>query len=296
MHVAGDVHSDTANLGVIRAGATRLTTLGVAVMLLAACSTTMTGRRQLTLIDDARMDELGGAAFTELKQQGTVDRDPATGEYVSCVADAILAVVPKGGAAPRDGNWEVLVFDDASPNAFALPGGKIGVHTGMLDVASTAGQLAAVVGHEIAHVLLRHGNERLSQSTIAQNAMQAGSLAVGMTRPEYHDALVGGLGVGAQYGVLLPFSRKHETEADTVGQQFMARAGFNPTEAVRLWQKMAELSQGQAPPEWMSTHPSNQSRIQNLEARLPETKELYARARIAGKTPRCAPPARAGAR
>ncbi|MGB5222785.1 MAG: M48 family metallopeptidase [Polyangiales bacterium] len=274
----------------------RASALGIIVLLLAACSTTMTGRKQLTLIDDAKMDELGIAAFTELKQEGKLDRDAATAEYVGCVADAILAVTPKGGAAPSDGKWEVLVFEDETPNAFALPGGKIGVHTGMLDVATTSGQLASVIGHEIGHVLLRHGNERMSQSVVAQSAMQAGSVAVGMTKPEYHDAVVGGLGVGAQYGILLPYSRKHENEADTVGQQLMAEAGFNPTEAVKVWQKMAKLSQGQAPPEWMSTHPSNQTRIENLEAGLPEAKELYARARVAGRAPRCLPPLRAATR
>ena len=259
-------------------------------LLVAACSTTMTGRKQLTLINDAKMDELGVAAFTELKREGQVNRDAATRTYVRCVADAIVVVVPKGGAAPADGKWEVLVFDDETPNAFALPGGKIGVHTGMLEVATTSGQLAAVIGHEVAHVLLRHGNERLSQSTVAQSIVQASSAAVGMTNPEYHDAVVGGLGVGAQYGVLLPFSRKHETEADTVGQRFMAEAGFNPAEAVKLWQKMAKLSKGREPPQWMSTHPATASRIENLRANLPATKKLYTAARAAGKSPRCVPP------
>ncbi|MDH3729419.1 MAG: M48 family metallopeptidase, partial [Myxococcales bacterium] len=220
------------------------------MLLIAACSTTMTGRRQLTLINDAKMDALGVAAFTDIKQQGKVDRDRAANAYVHCVADPILAVIPKGGAAPKDGKWEVIVFDDPTPNAFALPGGKIGVHTGMLAVATTPGQLAAVIGHEIGHVLLRHGNERMSQTIVAQSTMEAGSIALGQAKPEYRDAVVGGLGVGAQYGVLLPFSRKHESEADVVGQRFMAEAGFDPAEAIKLWQKMAKLSQGQQPPEW----------------------------------------------
>jgi predicted Zn-dependent protease len=161
--------------------------LGVFVM--SACSTTMTGRKQLTLINDAKMDELGVAAFTDLKKEGKVAREPATRDYVRCVSDAILAIVPNGGAAPKDGKWEVLVFDDETPNAFALPGGKIGVHTGMLTVATTAGQLAAVLGHEVGHVLLRHGNERLSQSAVAQSAMEAGS--VGTTRRRPRVAIVG---------------------------------------------------------------------------------------------------------
>jgi predicted Zn-dependent protease len=236
------------------------------------------------------MDELGVAAFTDLKTEGKVDKAAATNEYVHCVADPILAVIPKGGAAPKDGKWELVVFQDETPNAFALPGGKIGVHTGMLTVATTPGQLAAVIGHEIGHVLLRHGNERLSQSVVAQGAMDASSVALNQMKPEYRNAVVGGLGVGAQYGVLLPFSRKHENEADTVGQRFMAQAGFNPAEAVRLWKKMEQLSKGQEPPQWMSTHPANSTRVENLEANLPTAKELYRAARASGKKPQCVPP------
>jgi len=275
-----------------RAGTGRLATFGfVGLLVLAACSTTMTGRKQLTLVNDAKMDELGVAAFTDLKTEGTVDKDIATNEYMRCVADPISAIIPKGGAAPKDGKWELVVFQDETPNAFALPGGKIGVHTGMLTVATTPGQLAAVIGHEIGHVLLRHGNERLSQSVVAQGAMDASSVALNQMKPEYRDAVVGGLGVGAQYGVLLPFSRKHENEADTVGQRFMAQAGFNPAEAVRLWKKMEQLSKGQEPPQWMSTHPANSTRVENLEANLPMAKELYRAARASGKKPQCVPPA-----
>lgn len=251
----------------------------------------MTGRRQLTLIDDQKMDELGIAAFNDLKKETKVSKDSAAAAYVRCVADALLTVVPKGGPAPKDGRWEVLVFEDPTPNAFALPGGKIGVHTGMLTVATTAGQLAAVIGHEIGHVLLRHGNERMSQGMVAQSVVEAGSVAIDQMEPAYRDAVVGGLGIGAQYGVLLPFSRKHESEADIVGQRFMAEAGFNPAEATKLWEKMAELSQGQQPPQWMSTHPANESRIESLQANLPKARDLYRKARAAGKSPKCVPPA-----
>ena len=259
-------------------------------LVLAACSTTMTGRKQLTLFNDAKMDELGVAAFTDLKSQVKVAKDAEVNDYVDCVAVSILAVVPKGGASPADGKWEVVVFEDDTPNAFALPGGKIGVHTGMLSVATTAGQLAAVIGHEIGHVLLRHGNERLSQNAVAQSAVEASSVAMSTMKPEARNVVVGGLGVGAEYGVLLPFSRKHENEADVVGQRFMAEAGYNPAEAVTLWQKMESLSQGQAPPQWMSTHPANATRIENLKANLGETKELYRAARTAGRKPACVPP------
>ncbi|MFZ1862726.1 MAG: M48 family metallopeptidase [Polyangiales bacterium] len=257
-------------------------------VLLAACSTTMTGRRQLTLIDDAKMDQLGVAAFASLKKEGELNHDRATNEYVVCVAAAILEVVPRQHGPP-DGRWEVLVFEDPTPNAFALPGGKIGVHTGMLEVATTPGQLAAVLGHEVAHVLLRHGNERMSQSILADTALNTASVAAGVGAPQYQDLIVGGLGVGAQFGVLLPFSRKHESEADEVGQMFMAEAGFYPAEAITLWQNMARTG-GEGPVQWQSTHPSDETRIARLHANLPRAMQQYESARAAGKNPKCEPP------
>lgn len=254
----------------------------------AACSTTMTGRRQLTLINDAKMDSMGLAAFASLKQRGKLSQDPMVNEYVQCVASAILEVIPPDGG-PKDGKWEALVFEDETPNAFALPGGKIGVHTGMLDVATSPSQLAAVLGHEVGHVLLRHGNERMSQSILVDSAISASSIATGAAAPEYERLVVGGLGVGAQFGVLLPFSRKHESEADEVGQIFMAQAGFYPAEAITLWQKMAETG-GEGPAQWQSTHPADETRIARLQANLPRAMREYEKARAAGRNPQCVPP------
>jgi predicted Zn-dependent protease len=248
----------------------------------------MTGRRQLTLIHEDKMDAMGIAAFASLKRDGELTQDLAINEYVRCVVVAILEVIPPE-YGPDDGRWEVLVFEDPTPNAFALPGGKIGVHTGMLDVATTPGQLAAVLGHEIGHVLLRHGNERMSHAILADAAMQTASVAAGTAAPEYQELIVGGLGVGAQFGVLLPFSRKHESEADQVGQIFMAEAGFYPAEAITLWQNMAQLS-GEGPAQWQSTHPSDETRIVKLQANLPRAMAQYEKARAAGKDPTCTPP------
>ena len=248
----------------------------------------MTGRKQLTLIHEDRMDAMGIAAFASLKSEGALNKDPAVNEYVQCVVIAILEVAPHENG-PDDGRWEVLVFEDTTPNAFALPGGKIGVHTGMLDVATTPGQLAAVLGHEVGHVLLRHGNERMSHAILADTAMQTASVAAGAAAPEYEELIVGGLGVGAQFGVLLPFSRKHESEADHVGQIFMANAGFYPAEAITLWQNMAQMG-GKGPAQWQSTHPSDETRIAKLQANLPSAMQLYEQARASGKDPQCAPP------
>jgi len=267
----------------------RIGFLALAVSLLVtACSTTMTGRRQLTLINDDKMDALGIAAFASLKKDGELSQDTALNAYVACVAREIIQVIPRE-YGPDDGRWEILVFADDTPNAFALPGGKIGVHVGMLDVAVTPGQLAAVLGHEVSHVLLRHGNERMSQSILTDTAMNAASVAAGAAAPEYQELIVGGLGVGAQFGVLLPFSRKHESEADEVGQIFMAQAGFYPAEAITLWQAMARLG-GKAPAQWQSTHPSDKTRIQRLRENLPKAMAEYEKARAAGKNPKCKRP------
>jgi len=245
----------------------------------------MTGRRQLTLISEDKMDAMGIATFASLKQQGTLSKDPGVNEYVICITRALLEVVPPE-YGPDDGRWEVLVFDDTSPNAFALPGGKIGVNSGMLEVATTPGQLAAVIGHEVSHVLLNHGNERMSQSMLADATVNAASAAAGAAVPAYSDMIVGGLGVGAQFGFLLPFSRKHESEADEVGQVFMAQAGFYPAEAITLWQHMAEQG-GESQKQWQSTHPSDETRKTNLKERIPSAMKLYAEAGARGIRPDC---------
>lgn len=248
----------------------------------------MTGRRQLTLISEDKMDAMGTATFASLRAEGKLSQDPGVNEYVICVTRAILEVIPQQ-YQPDGGRWEVLIFEDNSPNAFALPGGKIGVHSGMIEVAVTPGQLAAVLGHEVSHVLLQHGNERVSQSILADATVNAASVAAGAAVPEYRRLIVSGLGVGAQFGVLLPFSRKHESEADQVGQMFMAKAGFDPAEAIALWQNMAEQS-GETPKQWQSTHPSDQTRIARLQKNLPAAMREYEAARAAGRNPSCEPP------
>lgn len=236
------------------------------------------------------MNEIGAAAFRKVKRTSKLSDDAPINHYVRCVASAILDVIPPDTSPGKD-RWEVLVFEDPTPNAFAVPGGKIGIHTGMLKIASTPGRLAAVLGHEVAHVLLRHGNERMSQALLAEGVITASSTAVGVKAPRYQSLVVAGLGIGAQFGVLLPFSRKHESEADQIGQLFMARAGFRPSEAVGLWQAMAALDRDPAP-QWQSTHPSDRNRIARLSATLPGSMLEFENARSAGKHPHCTPPGR----
>ncbi|MBW7859069.1 MAG: M48 family metallopeptidase, partial [Leptonema sp. (in: Bacteria)] len=177
--------------------------------------------------------------------------------------------------------WEIVVFRSPDVNAFALPGGKIGVFTGLLSVATTQDQLAAVLGHEVAHVTKRHGKQRVQQQVIAQGGMAVLEGVIGD-----NEMLMAAVGVGAQYGVLLPFSRAHESEADLVGLDYLAKAGFNPQGAVQLWQNM-EAAGGGKQPEMLSTHPSGSTRIKDLQSKMTKALQTQAIAKNMGKNPKC---------
>jgi predicted Zn-dependent protease len=251
------------------------------LILVLACATSPEGRSQLILLPDSQMDQMGVQAFTEMKGKIPIERDPSMNTYVKCVA---LEVLKESEGYAKKSDWEVVVFRDESANAFALPGGKIGVHSGLLKVAKTQDQLAAVLGHEVGHVIARHGNERVSQSVAMQGALVAGSLAVKEDNPN-RNLILAGLGLGAQFGVLLPWGRTQESEADIIGLKIMARAGFNPQESVELWRNMS--GQGSHPPEWLSTHPAPGNRIDNLQSHMNEALGLSEAAQRNGRKPNC---------
>jgi predicted Zn-dependent protease len=252
-----------------------------------ACATSPTGRRQFLMMSEAQMAEMGRAAFTDMQSRTPRSLDSRQTSYVRCVANAIIAILTPSELRPiAVDRWEIELFADPTANAFALPGGKIGVHTGLLGVAVTQGQLATVLGHEVSHVLARHGNERVSQSALAQSGMAAAQILLGADTPE-KEQLFGLLGLGMQYGVLMPFGRAQESEADEIGILLLARAGFNPRESVTLWQNMARGSGGPSPPEFMSTHPSHSTRIRRLEAAMPVALRFYEQAVAAGRRPNC---------
>jgi predicted Zn-dependent protease len=263
----------------------------LAIVFTFACATSPTGRKQLLALPDSQMNAMGAQSFDELKKKIPRESLPSTNTYVRCVADALLRQT-HDSTGVRD--WEVVVFRDPSANAFALPGGKIGVHTGLLEVASTPGQLAAVLGHEIAHVTARHGNERVSQSVATQGGLALVSAVLSgkdssSENQKKRAMLFAGLGLGLQFGVLLPFSRSHESEADLLGQDLMSRAGFNPEESLELWRNMAKASRGHRDPQFLSTHPSNETRIQDLASHLAHSRPLYLRALESGVRPACSP-------
>lgn len=258
-------------------------TLFVSLLLSAvavACATSPMGRSQFLLMPAAEMDQMGVAAFTDMKSKAKVETQSGTKSYVSCVANAITAALDPQDQRP----WEVVVFNDDSANAFALPGGKIGVHTGLLKVAVTQDQLAAVIGHEVGHVLAQHGNERMSLEFASQTGQQL--LGVFLEGNQQKPMLMAVLGLGAQYGLQLPYSRIHEAEADLIGLKLMAKAGFEPQASVALWHNMAKNSGG-GPPEFLSTHPSHETRINGLQANMSAATAIYSQARQQGHNPKC---------
>jgi predicted Zn-dependent protease len=240
------------------------------LLLLVACATSPTGRSQLKLFSEEKIAAMGVQSYQQMKQQEPIDNSTSDNRYVKCVANAITRVT--------GGEWEVTVFKDDQVNAFALPGGKIGVYSGLLDVAETDDQLATVIGHEVGHVLADHGNERVSQQAATQGGLQVVSAFLGGAGGGGgSQAIMSALGLGAQVGILLPFSRTQESEADTIGLELMARAGFDPRQSVQLWQNMAAAG-GEKPAEFMSTHPSNESRINNLQGHMNKAMQLYQQA------------------
>lgn len=240
------------------------------------------GRTQLKLFPSADMEKMGVEAYSQMQSELPRSQNQAAIRRVTCVTEAVTAQV-SGPNAP--GSWEVTVFEDDTANAFALPGGKIGVHTGLLKVATTQDQLATVIGHEIAHVLADHGNERMSTAFVADSSLKIVESLSGPASATRSQSMAL-LGLGAQVGVLLPFSRAQESEADLLGLDLMASAGFDPRASVPLWENMAAAGSGAAP-ELISTHPSNETRIRELQARISTAMPLYEAARADGRRPNC---------
>lgn len=252
--------------------------------LLIACTTSPTGRQQfiLPMFSRSEVSQMGITAYEELKKKQKLSTDAGVNRYVRCVATAILDSLP----GDEGKGWEINVFQDDTPNAFALPGRKIGVHSGILKVAQNQDQLAAVIGHEIGHVEANHSGERLSQQFAAEGALAVGGIIAATSDNKEKGLAMAALGAGITYGVLLPFSRTQESEADAIGLELMAKAGFNPDQSVVLWQNMAATNKNN-PPEFLSTHPSDQTRMNALQRQLPQAEAYYAEAKSEGRTPHC---------
>ena len=265
-------------------GISRVLTLGVASAALGlnACATNpYTERSQLLLISEAHEARLGAEAYEQVRHDPkvTISQDPREVEPVKRVAARIIEAAKTSQYAEpaKQFDWEVAVIkDDKMMNAFALPGGKIAVYTGIFPIAKNEAGLAAILGHEVVHALARHGAERMSQGLLAQLGLEVANLTLAArgTTPGTAQAVMAALGLGANVGVLLPFSRTHESEADYVGLLLAAQAGYDPREAVRVWERMEQASKGQ-PPEFLSTHPSHGTRINQLQGWMPEALTHY---------------------
>jgi predicted Zn-dependent protease len=248
----------------------RLAAWGLGVIAAAvffACETVpITGRQQLILMSAAEENHMGITAYDQVLKGERESRDPQLHAMVTRVGQHIAMVAERPDYA-----WEFRVIEKDMANAFALPGGKVAVYTGIFKYTQTDAGLAVVMGHEVAHALARHGGERMSRSMIAQLGLTAVQIGLGASNP----AIVEGIGLAYGIGVELPFDRSQESEADHIGLILMAKAGYDPHEAIPFWERMASGQKGQAPPEFLSTHPSGTTRIAQLQQWMPEALRYY---------------------
>jgi metalloendopeptidase OMA1, mitochondrial len=243
----------------------------VLLCLVVACTTVpYTQRSQFVMLDESQEMQMGVAAFHEALKKERVVRAPEFVGVVEKVGRRIARVADK-----PDYQWEFIVIDDPKTvNAFALPGGKVAVYTGLFPVARDEAGLAAVIGHEVAHALARHGAERMSQGMLLEIAAVGVSAAIGDTSPATQRGIMQAFGLGAEVGIILPFGRAQESEADRIGLILMAKAGYDPEAALLLWRRMEEQGTG-APPEFLSTHPSYDTRQQKIALWIAEARTYY---------------------
>ncbi len=246
--------------------ALRVPVLLLVVAVVAACETApVTGRNQFILVSEPEAREMGLQAYQQILDKSTVSNRQDYKRRVETVGRRIAAVSGK-----PDLDWEFTVIEDETPNAFALPGGKVGVHSGLFDVVENDDQLATVMAHEVAHAIARHGSERMSQQMVVQGGLQGIGAATG------NAGYVQVAATAATLGIILPYSRSQEAEADHIGLIYMAKAGYDPRAAIQLWKNFDALGGGR-PPEFVSTHPSPGSRIERLQELMPEAMDIYRR-------------------
>ena len=242
----------------------------------AACTTApVTGRYQLNLVPDAEATKLGLSSFDSLKQSTPISKDARLTALVQKVGERIAAAV--GNDLP-DAKWEFVVFESKEANAFCLPGGKVGVYTGLLPITQSEEGLATVIGHEVAHATARHGAERMSQELAVKYGGDLLGAGISAKDPRYGAAFNLAFPTTAKLAVLLPYGRKQESEADRIGLTYMARAGYNPAEAIAFWQRFAAFNKAQGSqnsPSFLRTHPLDDARIADLKHWQSEASQQY---------------------
>ncbi|MEO8428943.1 MAG: M48 family metallopeptidase [Verrucomicrobiota bacterium] len=247
--------------------------VGLTALFLAGCRTVPeTGRKQLNFISAGEEMQLGLSSFEKMKQETPLNKNPAINAQVQRVGKRIASVAQLPNA-----KWEFVVFESKEVNAFCLPGGKVGIYTGILPITKDDLGLATVIGHEVAHAVARHGGERMSEATLLQTGGQLLGAGLSASDPKMQAIASTIYGVGAQVGVALPHSRGQESEADHIGLLYMARAGYNPEAAVAFWQRFADYNAkaGGATPWFLRTHPLDETRIRQLKEWLPQAKKEY---------------------
>ncbi len=255
----------------------------VSAMIIACSKNPLTGRSQAKLLPESELQSMATTQYQQFLSTNKVvsssnNRDAEMVKRVGQrITKAVAEYYAQKGLSDRLAGykWEYNLVDDKAVNAWCMPGGKIVVYTGLLPMTQNEAALAVVMGHEVSHALLYHGNERMSQGLLQQMGGVALSVAVSSKPAATQELFLGAYGAGTQLGVLLPFSRKHELEADEWGLMWTAMAGYNPREAIGLWQRMEKASSGQKPPEFLSTHPSEGHRIERLEKLMPKALQYY---------------------
>ena len=243
--------------------------MALTTLLLISCATTpVSNRSTLILISKSKEIALGKQSYNKILKKEKVSENKKFNRIIQRVGKRIAAVshMPKL-------NWEIKLIESDQKNAFALPGGKIAIYTGILSVAKNEAGLATVMSHEIAHVIARHGAQRMTQQMLLQGAM----IGVGfsMNNSKHRNIILSALGLGVLYGFTLPFSRSHESEADQIGLIYMAKAGYDPREAINFWQRFSKIKAEKGPPEWASTHPADATRMRALRGYLSRAKYSY---------------------
>jgi predicted Zn-dependent protease len=257
----------------------------VALIFLSACSTVpVTGRKELNLVSEGQETQLGLSSFNQLKTNTPISKDPDANAMVQRVGQRIAQVASKD---LPNAQWEFVVFDSKEANAFCLPGGKVGVYTGILPITKDDAGLATVLGHEIGHAVAHHGAERMSQAELSQGVGSMAGAAIGSSSyAQYQSLFMAAYGIGSQVGYELPHSRKQESEADHIGLIYMARAGYDPAAAIDFWERFAAYNKEQGGGQssflskFLSTHPVDEQRIADLKRLLPEAQAEFAKSKL----------------
>ncbi len=253
----------------------------ISIVLTACSSVPVTGRKQLNIIPSSQMMSMSYQQYDDFLKSNKLSTNAQQTQMIKTVGAKIKTAVEtyfrqQNMSSELDGySWEFNLIDSPEANAWCMPGGKVVFYTGILPITQDATGVAVVMGHEIAHAIAEHGNERMSQSLITELGGTALAVALQEKPAETQQLWLTAYGIGSQVGVMLPFSRLHESEADRLGLIFMAMAGYDPNEAVSFWQRMADKKNGQSPPEFLSTHPSDATRIRQIKEWLPEAMSYY---------------------